>query len=123
MSRFDLVTFDVERPDDAAAFWSAVLGLVEVQREDGDRWIVLGDADGGRRIGLQRGAARPGGVHLDLACDVDEFAGEVQRLVALGARLAAPVRVEPYGSIANMVDPFGYLFDLCAYVNHHEPRP
>ncbi len=122
-SRFDLVTFDVERPDDAAAFWSAALGLVEVQREDGDRWIVLGEVGGGRRIGLQRGGARPGGVHLDLECDVAGFDAEVARLVGLGARLASPVRVEPYGSIANLIDPFGYLFDLCAYAAAGEEVP
>lgn len=117
-TRFDLVTFDVERPDEAAAFWSAVLGLVETQREDGDRWIVLGDHPSGRRIGLQRGPARPGGVHLDLVCDLVDFEAEVDRLSLLGARLVSPVRVEPYGSIANLVDPFGYAFDLCAYVDH-----
>ncbi len=117
-TRFDLVTFDVERPDDAAAFWGAALGLVETQREDGDRWIVLGDHSTGRRIGLQRGAARPGGVHLDLDCELADFDAEVDRLIGLGARLVSPIRVEPYGSIANLVDPFGYAFDLCAYVAH-----
>ena len=33
----------------------------------------------------------------------------------LGCTLAAPVRVEPYGSIANLLDPDGYAVDLCAY--------
>lgn len=116
---FDLVTIDVGQTEIAAAFWSNVLGLVEVQREDGDRWIVLGDADGRRRIGLQRGPSRPGGVHLDLQCSLDEFDAEVLRLLALGAQLATPVRHESYGAIANLVDPFGYLFDLCAYVQTH----
>jgi predicted enzyme related to lactoylglutathione lyase len=117
-SRFDLVTFDVPEPEQAAAFWRAALGLVEQQREDIDRWIVVGDPDGRRRIGLQRGDARPGGVHLDLVCEVDEFDTELARLMALGGRLVSPPRVESYGSIANLVDPFGYLFDLCAYVEH-----
>lgn len=117
-ARFDLVTFDVPDPERAAAFWRAALGLVEVQREDVDRWIVVGDPDGWRRIGLQRGPARPGGVHLDLVCDLVDFDAEVARLLELGAQMTAPPRVEPYGSIANLVDPFGYLFDLCAYVEH-----
>jgi predicted enzyme related to lactoylglutathione lyase len=116
---FDVVTIDVEQTEVAAAFWSKVLGLVELQREDGDRWIVLGEADGRRRIGLQRGPSRPGGVHLDLECSLPEFDDEVERLVALGARLLSPVRRESYGSIANLVDSFGYLFDLCAYVDTH----
>ncbi|MEQ1699863.1 MAG: VOC family protein [Ilumatobacteraceae bacterium] len=112
---FDLVTIDCPHPDAAAAFWSAALGLHETEREDGDRWIVLSDANGARRIGLQRGPARPGGVHLDLQCDVDEFDAEVARLLALGAAQRSPARYEPYGSIVNLTDPDGNAFDLCAY--------
>lgn len=115
-ARFDLVTLDVERPDAAAAFWSAALGLVETEREDLDRWIVLSSTDGVRRIGLQRGAHRPGSVHLDLACDIDEFAAERERLLALGATETRPPRTEHYGSIANLADPEGNPFDLCAYL-------
>ena len=113
---FDLVTLDSPRPDDAAAFWCAALGLHESEREDGDRWIVLSDALGVRRIGLQRGSARPGTVHLDLSCGVGEFDAEVQRLLRLGATEVGAARHEPYGSIANLADPDGNLFDLCAYV-------
>jgi len=113
---FDLVTLDSPRPDDAAAFWCAALGLHESEREDGDRWIVLSDALGVRRIGLQRGSARPGTVHLDLSCGVGEFDAEVQRLLRLGATEVGAARNEPYGSIANLADPDGNLFDLCAYV-------
>lgn len=115
VASFDLVTLDVPLPDEAARFWCAALALQETEREDGDRWIVLSSADGVRRIGLQRGPARPGGVHLDLACTPHEFDGEVTRLLGLGCTLATPVRVEPYGSIANLLDPDGYAVDLCAY--------
>ena len=114
-TRFDLVTVDSPHTDALAGFWSAVLGLHEVEREDGDRWIVLADEDGRRRIGLQTGAARPGSMHLDLACSPDEFDGEVARIVELGATQLGPPRREPYGSIANLVDPDGNPFDLCAY--------
>jgi predicted enzyme related to lactoylglutathione lyase len=114
-ARFDLVTFDSPRPDDAASFWAQVLRLREVEREDGDRWIVLGDDDGVRRVGIQRGDVRPGSVHLDLACELDHFDAEVERLTTLGATLARPVRIEPYGRIANLADPDGNPFDLCAY--------
>ena len=107
---------DSPRPNDAALFWSAALALVESEREDGDRWIVLSDAAGVRRIGIQRGPQRGGTVHLDLACEPGEFAVECARLLQLGARLASPVRVESYGSIANLIDPDGSLLDLCAYV-------
>jgi predicted enzyme related to lactoylglutathione lyase len=115
-ARFDLVTLDAPRPDEAAVFWKHALDLVETEREDGDRWIVLSDTAGVRRIGLQRGPASPGTVHLDLACAPAEFADEVNRLVSLGARLVRPPRIESYGSIANLSDPDGNLFDLCAYL-------
>lgn len=114
---FDLVTLDSPNTDDLAEFWSAALGLVEVQREDGDRWIVLASIDGQRRIGLQKGVHTAGSVHLDLACDPGEFEAEVARLLALGASECQPPRTEPYGKIANLADPDGNLFDLCAYVS------
>ena len=69
---------------------------------------------GTRRIGLQRGAASPGTVHLDLACRLADFQQELDRLVELGAALS-DVRTEPYGRIANLTDPAGYTFDVCAY--------
>jgi len=115
MPRFDLVTIDSPAPDRAAEFWAAAAGLHEVEREDGDRWIVLADGDGRRRLGIQRGVVRPGSVHLDLACDAASFTEETARLQGLGARLVSAPRVEPYGSIANLVDPDGNAFDLCAY--------
>ncbi len=115
-AQFDLVTIDSPDTERLARFWCAALGLVIREREDGERWLVLAGADGTRRIGLQRGEHRSGSVHLDLACGVDEFGGEVDRLLAIGAQLRRPLRVEPYGSIANMADPDGNAFDLCAYV-------
>ena len=114
---FDLVTLDSPQPDVAATFWSAALALHETEREDGDRWIVLSDAHGVRRVGIQRGAARPGTVHLDLVCAVEEFALETERLVALGAVVVLAARHESYGSIVNLVDADGNAFDLCAYAD------
>jgi catechol 2,3-dioxygenase-like lactoylglutathione lyase family enzyme len=112
---FDLVTFDSPDTGRLAQFWCAALGLHEVEREDGDRWIALADGDGQRRIGIQRGEHAAGSVHLDLACRPDEFAAEVARLLACGASEVAPPRHEPYGSIVNLADPDGNPFDLCAY--------
>lgn len=116
MLTFDLVTIDAERPDQLAMFWCEALGLGVVEREDGDRWQVLGDDSGRRRIGIQRGRHRRGGVHLDLECATAEFDAVVARLVALGATRTCDDRVEPYGAIANLADPEGNLFDVCAYV-------
>ncbi len=114
-TRFDLVTLDSPATDELAVFWSAVADLHEVEREDGDRWIVLADGVGVRRLGIQRGRVRPGSVHLDLACDPADFEAEVARLVGLGAEVLAGPRHEPYGSIVNFADPQGNPFDLCAY--------
>lgn len=114
-ARFDLVTLDVPDPDRSATFWQLLLGLEIGEREDEGRWVCLHDDTGVRRVGLQRGAVRPGGIHLDLACAPDEFESELQRFQDLGAVLLAPVRHESYGSIANLRDPDGHVFDLCAY--------
>lgn len=114
-TQFDLVTIDTERTDALAGFYAALLGLTESEREDGDRWIVLSDAQGVRRLGFQRGAHRPGCVHLDFSCPMDRFDAERERMLALGARETRDPRTEPYGRIANLADPDGNLFDLCAY--------
>ncbi len=114
-ARFDLVTLDSPDTDAAARFWSSAAGLHEVEREDVDRWIVLADLTGLRRLGIQRGAARKGSIHLDLACEPDGFDDELTRLLALGAQLLDGPRHEPYGSIVNLADPDGNRFDLCAY--------
>lgn len=116
-ARFDLVTVDSPQPDRLAAFWCAVLGLHEVEREDGNRWIALADDGGVRRIGVQRGESRPGGTHLDLACAPADFDAELARIIALGASPLGAPRHEHYGSICNLVDPDGNVFDLCAYVS------
>jgi predicted enzyme related to lactoylglutathione lyase len=116
-ARFDLVTIDVAAPARMSAFWRAALDLIETEVEDGDRWIVLSSRDLVRRIGLQRGTPRPGTVHLDLACTVEQFDRETARLVGLGATVVRAPRREPYGSIVNLADPEGNLFDLCAYAH------
>jgi predicted enzyme related to lactoylglutathione lyase len=114
-TRFDLVTIDSPYPDLLARFWAAALGLRETEREDGDRWIVLSAPDGVRRIGIQRGATSGGSIHLDLRCTPAEFESESARLVGLGAVAVCSPRREPYGLIANLSDPDGNAFDLCAY--------
>jgi predicted enzyme related to lactoylglutathione lyase len=114
-TRFDLVTIDTPTTERLAAFWAAAMDLTESEREDGDRWIVLSDRQGVRRLGFQRGTHRPGGTHLDLVCSLDDFDTEAERLRGLGAQDTRPERREPYGCIANFVDPDGNPFDLCAY--------
>ncbi len=114
-TQFDLVTVTTPSTEHLAGFYAAALGLAESEREDGDRWIVLAEADGRRRLGFQRGEHRPGCIHLDLACGAAEFDAELDRLVGLGAELVSPPRREPYGRLANLVDPAGNALDLVAY--------
>ena len=116
-SRFDIVTLNSPRTDVLAKFWTELLGLQEIEREDGDRWILLGDANGGRTIGFQRGEHIAGSIHLDLSCSASDFPDERERILRLGAVETRPMRSEPYGLIANFADPDGNLFDLCAYIS------
>lgn len=112
---FDLVTMDSADPDGLAVFWCSAIDLVEYEREDGGRWIVLCSSEGSRRLGIQRGEHQAGSMHLDLRCGVDEFDTELERLVRLGAVAQSRARTEPYGRIVNLADPQGNPFDLCAY--------
>jgi catechol 2,3-dioxygenase-like lactoylglutathione lyase family enzyme len=114
-SRFDIVTLNTPRTNELSKFWAGLLGLQEIEREDGDRWVLLGDSNGGRTIGFQRGEHVDGSIHLDLSCSTDDFSSERERMMQLGAIETRPMRSEPYGLIANFADPDGNLFDLCAY--------
>ena len=116
-SRLDIVTLNTPHTDELSKFWADLLGLQEIEREDGDRWILLGDANGGRTIGFQRGEHRDGSIHMDLSCSTDDFQNERERMMHLGAIETRPMRSEPYGLIANFADPDGNLFDLCAYIS------
>lgn len=116
-SRFDIVTLDTPRTGELSRFWAELLGLQEIEREDGDRWILLGDSNGGRTIGFQRGEHVAGSIHIDLSCSTSDFSNERDRMLRLGAVETRPMRSEPYGLIANFADPDGNLFDLCAYVS------
>ena len=118
---FDLVTVDASDTEALSRFWAIACGLHEVEREDAGRWIVLAGPDGQRRMGFQRATALSASVdnsriHLDLSCAPTDFELAVERLLLAGARLLRPLRTEPYGAIANLVDPEGNVFDLCAYV-------
>jgi catechol 2,3-dioxygenase-like lactoylglutathione lyase family enzyme len=116
-SRLDIVTLNTPRTNELSKFWDDLLGLQEIEREDGDRWILLGDANGGRTMGFQRGEHVDGSIHLDLSCSTSDFPNERERILQLGAIETRPMRSEPYGLIANFADPDGNLFDLCAYVS------
>lgn len=117
VSRFDIVTLNTSRTNELSKFWAELLGLQEIEREDGDRWILLGDANGGRTMGFQRGEHVAGSIHIDLSCSTSDFSNERERMLQLSAVETRPMRSESYGLIANFADPDGNLFDLCAYVS------
>ena len=116
-SRLDIVTLNSPRTNVLAKFWAELLGLQEIEREDGDRWILLGNTNGGRTIGFQRGEHVAGSIHIDLSCSTSDFPNERERILRLGAVETRPMRSEPYGLIANFADVDGNLFDLCAYIS------
>lgn len=116
-SRLDIVTLNTPRTDELSKFWAELLGLQEIEREDGDRWILLGDSGGSRTIGFQRGEHADGSMHIDLSCSTHDFPNEHARIMQMGAIETRPMRSEPYGLIANFSDPDGNLFDLCAYIS------
>ena len=116
-SRFDIVTLNSPRTNELSNFWAELLGLQEIEREDGDRWILLGDTNGARTMGFQRGEHVAGSIHIDLSCSTSDFPNERERILRLGAVETRPMRSEPYGLIANFADVEGNLFDLCAYVS------
>ena len=116
-SRFDIVTLNSPRTNELAKFWAELLGLQEIEREDGDRWILLGDTNGARTMGFQRCEHVAGSIHIDLSCSTGDFPNERERILRLGAVETRPMRSEPYGLIANFADLDGNLFDLCAYIS------
>jgi predicted enzyme related to lactoylglutathione lyase len=116
-SRFDIVTLNSPRTNELAKFWAELLGLQEIEREDGDRWILLGNTNGGRTIGFQCGEHVAGSIHIDLSCSTSDFPNERERILRLGAVETRPMRSELYGLIANFADVDGNLFDLCAYIS------
>ena len=117
VSKFDIVTINSPRTNELAKFWAELLGLQEIEREAGDSWILLGNTNGGRTIGFQRGEHVAGSIHIDLSCSTSDFPNERERILRLGAVETRPMRSEPYGLIANFADVDGNLFDLCAYIS------
>jgi catechol 2,3-dioxygenase-like lactoylglutathione lyase family enzyme len=97
--------------DRMLAFWQAALRYVP--REPArDGWVVLRDPDGrGPNVSLNR-TAKPrtarSRLHLDLY--TDDQRGEVERLVALGAK-RYPWRYRPGADFVVLEDPDGNL--LC----------
>ncbi|MDQ1006747.1 catechol 2,3-dioxygenase-like lactoylglutathione lyase family enzyme [Streptomyces sp. V4I23] len=116
--RISELVIDAADPDRLAAFWSKVLGYVEIDRED-DGSIAIGPPDAGFGGALPIVVLSPSNeprtgklrVHIDVnATDRDQDA-ELERLLALGAR---PVDVGQTGTESwhVLADPEGNEFCL-----------
>lgn len=96
--------------DHMVEFWQHALHYVP-REPASDGWIVLRDPEGkGPNLSFQardRRAERRSWLHLDLY--TDDQAGEVERLIELGAR-RYPWRYPPNADYVVLEDPDGNLF-------------
>jgi catechol 2,3-dioxygenase-like lactoylglutathione lyase family enzyme len=96
--------------DRMVAFWQRALGYVP-REPASDGWVVLRDPQGkGPNVSFQARDRRPGRrswLHLDLY--TSDQKGEVERLLALGAR-RYPWKYRPGADFVVLEDPDGNLF-------------
>lgn len=94
MHRSRLAGFIIDcRTDDlpaAATFWGGALGMPtrRLPAEEGERYIRLDDPSGALHVEVQA-VEHASRVHLDI--ETDDIDAEVQRLVALGAKVVRKV--------------------------------
>jgi predicted enzyme related to lactoylglutathione lyase len=108
------VTFDCHDPVRLAAFWRQALGY-ELEEQDEDGVSVRDTVGIGPVLYFQRvpeAKAVKNRVHLDLRAE-DTMAGEVDRLVALGASVLQEHRL-PHAVWTVMRDPEGNEFCLAS---------
>lgn len=115
-ARIRHIAIDCADPHALSLFWSAVTGFEEDPDQPNlpdDDMAWLGDPVSGLGIILQRAAAAGSGanrLHLDLAPDDRTRDEEVERILALGARLVADRRNTDGSGWAVLADPEGNLF-------------
>jgi catechol 2,3-dioxygenase-like lactoylglutathione lyase family enzyme len=105
----------VQRVDDLerqTEFWSAALGYIPRGEGDSDDFVLLRPRDGsGPNVSLDRNRSRlelPPRIHLDLY--TDDQAGEVKRLLALGASEVHWEKRPPSADYVILADPEGNRF-------------
>jgi catechol 2,3-dioxygenase-like lactoylglutathione lyase family enzyme len=111
MARIGSVVLRVDDLEREVAFWTAALDYVG-REEQGDDFALLRPRRGdGPNLSLDRvpaGPRVPPRIHLDLYAD--DQAGEVQRLVGLGAREVHWDRRPPDADYVILEDPEGNRF-------------
>ena len=107
------ITFDCDSPYELALFWSAVLGLpLEEAAKPGHNQVLLATppgAPGFLFIRVPEGKTAKNRMHLDLTHDTTRD-GEVERILALGARIVQDHRRPDGTGWAYMADPEGNEF-------------
>lgn len=127
MSNLDLVTILVDDYDHAITWFTEVLGFSVCEDSpatttDGrpKRWVVVRPTQGGTGFvlaqadsALQHAAlGRQTGDRVSFFLRVSDFEARLAVMRAAGVRLLVEPRVEPYGSVAVFLDPFGNRWDL-----------
>jgi catechol 2,3-dioxygenase-like lactoylglutathione lyase family enzyme len=111
MIRVGSIVLRVDDLERQAAFWEAALGYVR-REDDSDDFVLLRPRDGvGPNLSLDRhhAASRvPPRIHLDLYAD--DQAGEVERLLALGASDVRWDKRPPDADYVILADPEGNRF-------------
>ncbi len=105
------IVIDCKRWEPMIEFWKAALGY-EFVRPKSEDWALLFDPHGsGPNLAFQKDPDGPGPVywfHLDLYSA--DLAGEVERLVALGATRGPPAPED--ADYVTLADPDGNPFDV-----------
>jgi len=118
------VVIDCRKWEEMIAFWKAALGYEFRRRPDefpGNDWALIADPNGlGPNLAFQKDPDGPGKVywfHFDLFSS--DPAGEVRRLLKLGATMVQPAR-EGFDYVT-LADPDGNPFDVLTEVIHRGP--
>lgn len=111
--RINLVYLYVRDVERSIAFYRDVLGLPIVRDEHDPHWAEA-KLPGGVRFALHAAGAgtqpqTPGTVRVDF--EVANLDAAVERLRAAGVRVGEVER-EPWGAVAEVVDPDGYTIDV-----------
>ena len=120
MIRLADVALVVDDQDAAIAFYCGTLGftVIEDAQIDGKRWVRIRSGNTGfvlRRASNEAQLARVGnqtGGSVFLFLETDDFATTHARLLTAGVKFLEAPRHEKYGTVVQMVDPFGNKLDL-----------
>ena len=121
IARFSLVVRDY---DEAIDFYTEKLGfqlLEDTYLGDGKRWVRVAPAGGqGAELLLARAATprqrrRVGdqsGGRVFIFVETNDFWRDFQTMCAAGVEVARPPKIEPYGTVAVLLDLYGNQIDL-----------